>query len=67
MRNFGLIWGNSHKSGVFRFTIRSCQTARTFLLPSSHCRVGTVPLMSGVVSAAGQEVRFGLGGVGGGR
>lgn len=53
--NFGLTWGTIHKSGLFRFTFRSCQTARSFLLPSSHYRVGTAPLMSGLVSAAGQE------------
>lgn len=53
--NFGLTWGTIHKSGLFRFTIRSCQTAWSFLLPSSHYRVGTAPLMSGLVSAAGQE------------
>lgn len=53
--NFGLTWGTIHKSGLFRFTIRSCQTARSFILPSSHYRVGTAPPVPGLASAAGQE------------
>lgn len=52
--NFGLTW-ETFKSGQFRFTIRSCQTARSFLLPSSHYQIGTAPLTSGVASAAVQE------------
>lgn len=52
--NFGLAWGNVHKSGQFKFTIRSCQTARSFLLPSYHYQIGTAPLTSSVASAAAQ-------------
>lgn len=56
----GWLRENIHKSGQFRFTIRSCQTARSFLLPSSHYQVGTVPLMTGVAPATG-PVLFGGG------
>lgn len=53
--DFGLAWGTVPKSGQFRFTVRSCQTARSFLLPSSHYQIGTALLTSGVASAAVQE------------
>lgn len=51
----GLTWGSVPRSGLFRFTVRSCQTARSFLMLCSLYRVATAPLTSGLVSAAGQE------------
>lgn len=56
--NFGLAWGSVHKSGQFRFTVRSCQTARSFLSPSSHYQIGTALLTSGVASAAVQVLFY---------